>query len=69
MTSDEYQEIVDSYSGTDVDCANCLMPLQVVDVVVDGNGDVTQVIYCHATTGDMYCEDQEAPHNLAQPRT
>lgn len=68
MTGDEYQALVDEQTCVDVDCAHCLMPLRVLDVVVDGADDVVQVIYAHATTNDMFCEDQEPPHNIATPR-
>ena len=69
FTSADYEALCDSFAEQDMDCAHCLMPLQVLDIVVDGAGEVTQVVYSHATTGAMYCEDQAPPYNIASPRT
>ncbi|UVF61506.1 hypothetical protein SEA_DALANDE_93 [Gordonia phage DalanDe] len=69
FTAEDYQALMDSFAERDEDCAHCLMPLQVTDLVVDGAGNVITVVYSHATTGDMYCDDQAPPYNLASPRT
>ena len=70
MPISRYRELSDQVNGQ-VDCANCLMPLQVEDVIEHYQSGAMvgeEVVYSHLATGDIYCEDQAPPYNTAEPR-
>lgn len=62
------EAIVEKYDAADTDCANCLMPIEVMDVVFDGNLEVVDVVFKHTATDEIACEDQDEPYNTATPR-